>query len=45
MLGESGDVIDAVEEVLKKVKAEFSAKKEVIDYLDFVEKPVRLEVD
>ena len=44
MLDESGDVIDAVEDVFKKVKAEFSMKKEVIDYLDFVDKPVGLEV-
>ena len=40
MLEQSGNIIDRAEELFVKIKVQYPNKKEVIDYLDFVDKPV-----
>ena len=41
MLEQSGNIIDRAEELFVKIKVQYPNKKEVIDYLDFVDKPVK----
>ena len=38
---ESGEVLDKTDEAFKSIKEKYPAKQEVIDYLDFVDKPVK----
>ena len=38
---ESGSVLDKVDEVFKGIKAQYPDKQQVIDYLDFVDKPLK----
>ena len=38
---ESGEVIDNVESTFKKIKETYPDKQDVIDYLEFIEKPLK----
>ena len=39
---ESGDVLDNVDIAFKAIKEKYGDKQEVIDYLDFIDKPVKV---
>ena len=39
-LTESGEVIDKAEEMFEKIKVQYPERREVIDFLDFIEKPI-----
>ena len=42
---ESGDILDKVDEAFKKIKEKYPEKQEVIDFLDFIDKPVHDKIN